>query len=362
MRKACLIALISVTILSGCAEPTVESMLRDYTQRVSNAIEHPIDFKPNQTSYPILPPRRERRIEIPELREGLIDVLRLRHCDLLPLISERNSNLGRVMTPSQVLQYELRFLPAIQQCEVYLQARVSEETDLTPLLSRVQEIRQHKETQLPYVIWNALYTSPEMEQQFSRSSTPLPLKSTGQINHIQQTLDPFLVIAQVTQETSRVLEAEFIQSLESYYEQLYRTELGSQWLRSVSLLTETMNAVADGIEQRLEERPICFNRQPNNRSTIIQNVFRNFYASEFQPYLASTDQFGQRWISLQNELLSALPVPKSSADYFSTIFDKNHQNGFLFAYEQAKIRHIAAWQKLLDHCGLTAGNLTDGHL
>lgn len=357
MHKACLIALLSVTILSGCSEQTAESMLRDYTQRVSNAIDHPIDLKPHQAHYPILPPRRERRVEIPELREGLIDVLRFRHCDLLPLISERNSNLGRVMTPSQILQYELRFLPAIQQCEEYLLTRISEKADLIPLLVRVQEIRQHKETQLPFVIWNALYTSPEMEQQFSRSSAPLPLELTGQISHIQQTLDPFLVIAQVTQKTSNALDVEFIRSIESYYEQLYRTELGSQWLRSVSLLTETMSAVADGIEQRLEERPICFNRQPNNRSTIIQNVFRNFYASEFQPYLASIDQFGQHWISLQKRLLSDLPIPASSADYFSKIFDKNNRDGLMYAYDQAKLRHISAWQKLFDHCGMTVSNV-----
>ena len=355
MHKACLIALLAVTVLSGCAEPTAESMLRDYAQRVSNAIEYPIDFQTGEISYPILPPRRERRIDIPELREGLIDVLRLRQCDLLPLISERNSNLGRVMPPSQILQYELRFLPAIQQCEKRLLERISEEAELAELLNRVQEIRQHKETYLPYVIWNALYTSPEMEQQFSRSATPLPLQSAGHINQIQQIIDPFIVIAQVTGEKTSTLDSEFILSLENHYEQLYRIELGNQWLRSVALLTQAMNAVAEGIEQRLDERPICFNRQPNNRSTIIQNVFRNFYASEFQPYLANTDQFGQRWSKLQNELVAELPVPKSSAEYFADIFNKNHNNGFMFAYDQAKSRHLAAWQRLLDHCGLMAG-------
>lgn len=358
MHKRCLTALLTLTMLSGCTEQTAESMLHDYTKRVSNALEYPIEFNPADASYPLLPPRRERRIDIPELREGLIDVLRLRHCDLLPLISERNSNLGRVMTPSQILHYELRFLPAIQQCEKQLMIQASDEPDISELLIRVKEIRQHKETHLPLVIWNALYTSPEMEQQFSRSTTPFPLSSSSHISHIQQVIDPFIVIAQIAEQSSMTLDKEFIQSLESYYEQLYRTELGSQWMRSVSLLTQAMNAVAIGIESRIDQRPICFQRQPNNRSAIIQNVFRNFYAAEFQPYLASTDQFGQRWIGLQNALLNALPVPDSSAIYFSNIFDKNHLDGFMYAYEQAKTRHLNAWQQLLDHCGLTAGRVT----
>lgn len=351
--------LISVILLSGCSQPNAESMLKDYTQRVSNAIDFPIEFNPNQLNYPSLPPRRERRLEVEELREGVIDVLRLRHCDLLPLISERNSNLGRVMLPSQQLQYELRFLPAIQACEERLSAKLSEDPELENLFNRVTEIREHKQAQLPKVIWNALYTSPEMEQQFSRSSTALPLSSSGHINHIQQVVDPFLVIAKSAQSPRLEIDPSLVQSIENHFERLYRTELGSQWLRSVALLTDAMNAVADGIEQRLQERPICYNRQPNNRATIIQNVFRNFYAAEFQPYLASTDQFGRRWTSLQIALLETLPVPDTTADYLASILDKEAESGFLYHYEQAKQRHVNAWQNLLDHCGLTAGNLSD---
>lgn len=355
MHRRYLIILLLIPLLNGCAEPTAESMLRDYTQRVSNALEHPVNFKTSHVTYPIFPPRRERRQEVHDLREGLIDVLRLRQCDLLPLISERNSNLGRVMTPSQSLQYELRFLPAIHHCEQIISGRIIDEPELSPLLERVQEIRRHKEKQLPKVIWNSVYTTPEMEQQFSRSASPLPLKGIGQNNQIQHILDPFVVIAQLADNPSQWPETEFISALEGYYENLYRTELGSQWLQSVSVLTYTMNEVSIAIEQRLSQRPICFNQQPNNRATIIQNVFRNFYAAEFQPYLASTDQFGQRWKSIHEEMISTLPVPHSTTEYFLSVFDPAYEGGFMYAYDQAKKRHTSAWQTLLDHCGLMAG-------
>lgn len=355
MHRRYLLMFLLVPLLNGCAEPTAESMLRDYTQRVSNALDQPIDFKNRHASYPSFPPRRERRYDLPEMREGLIDVLKLRQCDLLPLIAERNSNLGRIMPPSQSLQYELRFLPAIHQCEQIVFQRSLDEPELEPLLERVREIRLHKESQLPSVIWNSVYTTPEMEQQFSRSALPLPIGGIGHGNQIQHTLDPFTVISKLAQNPTEWPDAEFVAQLEQYYENLYRTELGSQWLQSVSLLTYTMNQVSDAIELRLNDRPICFNRQQNNRSTILQNVFRNFYAAEFQPYLASTDQFGQRWKNLHEDILMTLPVPESSSEYFMSIFDGTFEGGFMHAYDKAKTRHTAAWQTLLDHCGLMVG-------
>ncbi|MFN3880965.1 MAG: DUF3080 family protein [Nitrincola lacisaponensis] len=350
--------LLLIPLLSGCAEPSAEKMLRDYTQRVSNALEQPIEFEPGAADYPVLPPRRERRLETVELREGLIDVLRLRHCDLLPLIAERNSNLGRVMTPSQTLQYELRFLPAVHTCEQQLQDRINAEPELQPLLQRVREIRQHKEQQLPRVIWNGIYTSPEMEQQFSRSATTLPLQAPGIANQAQQLLDPFSVISRLATTEASWPDSAFILGLEQHYEQLYRTEIGSQWLRSVQLLSYTMNQVADGIEDRLARRPICFNQQPNNRATIIQNVFRSFYAQEFQPYLARVDQFGQRWRRLHAELQGPLPVPESTAHYFQHLFDTDWPGGLTQQFYLAQQRHTDAWQQLLQHCGLMPGSET----
>lgn len=355
MHKRFLTLLTIVLFLSGCSDPTPESMLRDYAQRVSNAIEFEVEFNPSEATYPAFPPRRERLLPITELREGLIDVLQFRHCDLLPLIAERNSNLGRVMPPSQTLKYELRFLPAIQQCEQRLTEQVEHDEEMASLLERVIEIRQHKEQQLPSILWNSLYTASEMEQQFARSASPLSLTSSDRINQIQQTLDPFIVFTELAENPTRQLEPEFIDAIEDYYERLYRTELGSEWLQSVSLLTESMNAVASAIDKRLEARSICYNQQPNNRATIIQNVFRNFYAAEFQPYLAKTDQLGQRWRSIHLHMLQNLPVPDSSASYFASIFETTDKKGFMKAYEDAKQRHIASWQRLLDHCGLMAG-------
>lgn len=347
--------LLLLSLLYGCSEPNAEKMLQDYTRRVSNALDEPIEFAPGNSTFPALPPRRERLLPVEGLREGLVDVLQLRHCDLLPLIAERNSNLGRVMPPSQTLKYELRFLPAIEACEQDLRDRIKTDEALAPLHHRVGQILQHKQEQLPRVIWNSIYTSDEMEQQFSRSIEPLPLEAQGLINQASHPLDAFIQISQLIEKETPWPDSRFINELENHYEQLYRMQSGQQWLRSVFLLSYTMEQVTQAIETRLQRRPICFNQQPNNHSVIIQNVFRNFYAAEFQPYLALTDQFGQHWQSRHLAIQQHLPIPASSEAYFSQLFDNAVQGGVLNRFHQATQRHTEAWRTLLTHCGLSIG-------
>lgn len=347
--------LVLISLLYGCSEPNAENMLQDYTRRVSNALDEPINFEPGSTAFPSLPPRRERLLVVEELREGLIDVLQLRHCDLLPLIAERNSNLGRVMAPSQTLKYELEFLPLVTACEQDLIIRVEADPTLEPLLQRVRQIALHKQQQLPRVIWNSIYTSAEMEQQFSRSTEPLPLNAQGLINQAGKALEAFILISQLADTNEPWPAGHFIDDIESYYEQLYRMQSGQQWLRSVYLLSYTMDQVSNAIESRLKRRPICFDQQPNNRSVIIQNVFRNIYAGEFQPYLALTDQFGRYWQTSHQSIQKHLPLPPSSAVYFSQLFDSQIEDGVLSGFHRARKRHTEAWQTLLAHCGLSVG-------
>ncbi len=347
--------LLLLSLLYGCSQTDAETMLQDYTRRVSNALDEPIEFAPGNSPFPVLPPRRERLLPVEDLREGLIEVLQLRHCDLLPLIAERNSNLGRVMPPSQKLKYELRFLPAVKACEQDLTRRVTTEASLLPLLHKVRQILSHKQQMLPRTIWNSIYTSEEMEQQFSRSVEPLPVEARGLINQARNTLDAFVLISQLATTDATWPDMHFIDEMETHYEQLYRLQSGQQWLRSVFLLSYTMEQVAQGIEARLERRPICFNQQPNNRSVIIQNVFRNYYAGEFQPYLALTDQYGQYWQASHQSILQHLPLPASSEAYFSQLFDSEMAGSVLHRFNQARKKHTEAWQTLLTHCGLSVG-------
>lgn len=336
--------------LVGCAEPSAEKMLENYVSRVSNALDQPIEFKPNTAArLPAFPLRRERLLEIAPIREGLLDVLEFRQCDLLPLISERNSNLGRVMQPSQQLRYELRFLPALYDCRRQLMEDQHDNSSI--FINRVNEIIAHKERELPKLIWNSIYTSSEMEQQFSLAKAALPLESQGRISDIEIALNAFIQISELTQ-LSEWPEPKMIKDIETYYEILYRNTSGGEWLKSLDWLTYTLNQVAGGIEARLNRRAVCFNQRPNNQSAIVRNVFLNFYAGELQPYLSQVHRFGERWLTAHELILSNLTLPDAMLDYQQKVLSKTHPDGMWQAYIQARDRHTLAWQQLLDQCGM----------
>lgn len=344
--------LLLTLLLTACAEPDARDMLEDYATRVGNALEEPVGLDLDQAlaQRAALPPRRDRLFEIATVREGLIDVLDFRHCDLLHAIAERNSALGRVATGSQRLIYELQMLPALRACR----SRLDQQDELAPRLrARLDDIIALKQRSLPRLVWNALYTSAEMEQQFTLNSPPLPLEGHGLLAPLQPALQHFADIAALTHHDDWQPPA-FTPTLEQDFEALYRSDFGARWLTSMTLLTHTLERTADAIERRLARRQICFNRQPNNRARIIRNVFQTYYAGALQPYLSLVHRQGQRWIALQQQILQPLPIPAASQDYFNALFGPGSDSLWQH-YLQARDRHTRNWQQLLRQCGMMPG-------
>lgn len=345
-------------LLTGCQPNSAEKLMRDYIQRLSNALEEPIAFQPQEASpYPSLPARRDRLHSLQEVREGLVDLLDLRHCSgLLPLIAERNSSLGRVMQPAQQLSYELELLRQLHNCQTQLREGLATAPEWSSALERVERIQQIKQQQLDKQIWNSLYASPEMEQQFSRASPARALDSQGQMADMERYLVSLIQVAQLT---SRPLpdwpQEESFYQLSPLYEGLHRNRFGSEWLKSIQLLTYTLNQASTGIEARLERRPICFNQQANPRAQILRNVFQNYYATGVQPYLSQTHRDGERWLSLQQQLLELLPLPEAMQTYQQQVLDRHAEEGVWQTYIRARDRHTQTWQRLLTECGLAPG-------
>ncbi|WP_409526240.1 DUF3080 family protein [Nitrincola sp. MINF-07-Sa-05] len=358
MLKACLLLLAGLTTatISGCSEPTPEKMMQTYAQRLGNALDQPVDFTTSHLPpLPQQPPRRQRLLPVTEIREGLFDVLNLRHCNLLPLIAERNSSLGRVMPPSQQLIYELQFLQAIGECEEHLRALVNTDSDLEEVLLQVSEIHRIKRDNLPAVIWNSFYTAPEMEKQFAINQPPLPLNNAGLLATIEPSLLMFARISGLTLVDAESIDPIAIKALEQDYERLYRSDFGAQWLKSLLHLTHLLDATADAIEKRLERLPVCYNNRPNPQAEILRNVFTRFYAGEIQGYLATVHQQGIRWLELQQRIMEPLPVPGPATLYYRQVISTDTQNSLWQTYTVARDRHTSAWQQLLGQCGMMPG-------
>ena len=146
--------LISLLTLSGCDTNTSQAMLADYSQRVSNVLETEISTDTTQNTLPNFPQKRDRIIPTPDIRQSLWEVLDFRKCDMLSIISERNSSLGKVMAASQKMRYELRFINALRQCKEKLAAIIEPDESQQAFKVRLETIYQTKKANLRDEIWN----------------------------------------------------------------------------------------------------------------------------------------------------------------------------------------------------------------
>ncbi len=338
--------LLLASLLTGCSKPEGQALLEDYLYRLGNAtnteINSSLDQLPAIAAYP---PRRKRLVALQEVREGMLDTLNLRACNLLPLIAQRNSSLGRVMPVSQQLIYEVRFYSLIRQCRTLPQVR----TD-TSLLRQVNEIYRVKQQNLPRVLWNAIYNSTEIEANFALGAPPLVPGETDSLGPALNSLQHFEQLIRLSQQTTPWQLPAFIEKLEDDYETLYRNPFGAHWLSSIRLMTETLSRAASSLETRLSQRPLCPQARPTPKAKILHNVFLRYYAARVQPYMALTHRSGQRWLQQHETLLQALKYGALLNDYRSQVLSV--QSTLWQDYIKARDRHTHAWQKQLSQCGL----------
>ncbi|NVK41323.1 MAG: DUF3080 domain-containing protein [Oceanospirillaceae bacterium] len=328
-------------------------MLDNYATRVARTLDERLDIDlETRGQLPLFPPRRERLQPLTDLRQGLIEVLALRHCDLLHLIAERNSSLGKVMAPSQQLVYEVRFLDRLRSCRNRLYS--SQDSD-PELLAQVNAIYTVKQRELPRTLWNALYASDEMELNFSRGDPPLPLEADSGVPPAIAALEQ---LASATELLSRPRwqPPELLTHIEDPYEMLNRDRFGSHWLKSLLFLTETLNATADVLERREQRYPLCPQQRPTPDAKILLNVFTKFYAGEVQPYLARVHRDGERWRRLHDKLIHDLPATTAMRDYWEQVLSEQNPESVWRRYVDARDRHTHAWQTVLRRCGLMPGS------
>lgn len=346
MRLPALLCLLLV--LTGCKQDPVTEQLHEYAYRVGNVIDQDIDLQLSD-SLPQYPARRDRLLDVEDIREGMLDVLDLRRCGLLTLIGERNSSLGKLAGYSQRLIYEFRFLPPLRACIRSLQSQALLSEDEEELLQRLTAIQTTKEHNLPRVVANAIFNAEEMEQQFAIGSTPANQEQLNRYSLIEPALLRLAYLARLTRQQDWPTP-DNIHLLEEHYHQLYLNPFGAGWLKSLSYLTQTLNQTADAIELRLARRPLCFNRKPTPQARIVRNVFEQFYAGQLQPWMSVVHRNGQRWHDYWQEMTLLLPMTPELERYFTdTLLGPS---SLWNQYIQARDRHTQSWQQLLGHCGL----------
>lgn len=335
-------------LITGCDQQQPETMLETYSNRVSNSIGSDAELDLDQhLTIPPYPRRRERILPVTDLRQGLLEVFNLRHCQLIRLVAERNSSLGKVMPPSRQIVYEIELYIGLRDCLQQLKMARAE----PDLIGQVENILKIKDANLEASLWNGIFTSEAVERNFSLSEPALSLQGDNGFSQSRQALQALNSIAILNQAPRNWTRPHQLDNLEDNYKALHSERFGSRWLRSIHLLTRTLEHTAELIEQKMQQRPLCFNQQPTPKARIIKNVFLKYYAGQVQPYMSQVDQQGKEWLGLNQQLLGYFSnIPESMVRYQQQVLATD--GPLWLNYLKARNRHTKAWQTLLGQCGL----------
>jgi len=346
--NARLLLLITALYLCACTPPDDGLALQaDYLQRLSNAldVEPATAFDPSELTRYRLPARRERLIEIAELRISLLELLvDVRRCPVLQQqISLRNSSLGKQLTPSSRLAYEGDLLRATDACVEHIRRQDQQE-----LLGTLEQLAQDKRGQLPAVFWNAINASPEVERYLRFDDRGLPVNADAD----HAALNALAQLAAIGSALPKALPPSTAE-IDPLFFALHASDQGGQLINSLASLTHSLNQGSQMLDVRQQRRPLCPTGKPTARARIVQNIFVKYYAGSLQPYLAQVDQRGQVWSASLRTLNSVTQIPPATRQYLQQLSD---DKASLWAdFQHATARHVRSWQDLLNSCGLAPG-------
>lgn len=292
-----------------------------------------------------LPALSLRQITLPLQQSdiGLLEFLRLNVCPLGMTIGQKNSTLGKVAPPSQRLHMERDFLLLAPACIEQLRTARPE---LSQTLQQALKLKQQQRMQ---EWWNAWLTAKEWQQFISIAARPLEMggDEPAHISRSLQALDYAIAQGQRWQQQDyhyRSSEMEFHQ------QQLMLGESLGKWLHAQALQTDVLNRVAQVLEQRFAQKPLCITGQKTDKANILFTVFQKFYLTQVQPYMSRSDQLGQQLLQNLNTLQQLLQqqgieAPSTYRDWLAEL--ERRQQAFTLASQ----RHVRAWRNTLSECG-----------
>jgi len=335
-------------LLAGCdpfASP--ESLFDEYVERTARVLDEDAVASPVPTA-PALPRRRERVRALPSLDVGMLDFLSLYGCELQHVIGERNSIMGKVMHPGSLLDYELRFVRAAEEC--------ADEIGSERLRARLAEVVAIKRAALPDVAWNAIWGSEEIEHLLTRSRGPL---AVGHDRDMAGTMASDLAalgsVVDAIHEGRTDLD---VAALDAMYQRWHSRALVGQAVRAALLATTRLEDASRIVEARLGGRPVCAGPQHRPRAAEnMRGMFMTVFIGHVQPYLADLARVRRELVEPLAGLADIGETSRSPAvvAYAEQALGDTAADSVWAGFDAAVARHVEAWQMLLQQCGMRPG-------
>lgn len=341
MKKTVLaVALIALAAAAGLAlwpEDPVTARWQDYLTRLERLTRQPVP-PPSALDLRPYPGNAVLRRPLPDLRTGLLNYLALRHCDLMSLVSERNSALGKLRAASLRLDYELTFIQRGERC---LAQDKLEDPALIALLERTLAVKRDS---LGDLFWNATWAGDELRGFLNQSPGPAGDPGPG--------LEALGGLASAGRALRATPTPDALPKLERHLAALAGGAAGGALLREVAAARVALEQALSML-QALDEDGLCPRGRASQRARYLRNLLDSVYGEDVQPYLADLDRHRRRL----DDRLRALRAVSSGANpaldqWLAHYFGPRGQAARL---DQALRAHTERWQTVLGACGLMPG-------
>ncbi|MBZ0328898.1 DUF3080 domain-containing protein [Halomonas sp. ANAO-440] len=338
--KRCLAGLMTAALLVGCGgSGEGEALLTSYQRDLAEALGQPEPHPGAPTNIGAFPERRERLFQIPETREGMLDVYALRECHITSLVAARNNQLGRVAPPSQRWIYELELWRRLHACW---------HSDVPEALSennrdRLARLTIAKTEQLPLVSWNTLFDSDEWTGSFSRASSPLEPDSRDAIDEQLSAIE-WLQAATLNQFSQEWQHAS--STLEGHLDTLRRRPLTAEVLRALMLAQQRLGEANALLEASLADTASC--QRLTMRGSDLKSLFQQKPAIE---WLDDLEAQANHWLGAIEALLeSHVTPPEAVALYRDRWLSLDNPEAPFPALLATRNAHQRYWQALAERC------------
>lgn len=336
-------------VLMACAlcacDPFSEpdSLLETYTDRLAYVLD--VELAPaDSIAVQTFPRPRDRRVDIDELDISMLSFLSLYGCELQVVVAERNSILGRVMTPLNELRYQLRFIDKANQCLPALDDDTLKET--------LRQAMQHKRDNLAAYFWNAIWADEPMAAMLSRSKGLYPISTpTQQVSELSRQLETLI---RLSEQLETISDESAFDDVGEIQQRWLFSPVAGQLLNSAKLVITQLNQGSEMMLHRLENRPLCYQHQPNTQSVRLKGLFFSVYIGRVQPYLAKTSQAGEQVFSRLHQLAASQKtvMPEAFTAYHHEVLGVDVEGSIWQQLDEAIQLHTKRWQQLFSQCGI----------
>ncbi|GAA3530109.1 DUF3080 family protein [Zobellella aerophila] len=336
------VALVSLWLTACNADNELEGHFQTYLTRIAHVLEETPPTLSPPLPLPPFPTQRQLQQLPPRVSAGLLDTLKLGQCQLLSLVGEHNSPLGRTQGAASQLIYHLQFQQGLHACIAH------PDTD-QQLLDWLQKLEQQKAPLLTLYHWNMMVSEPEIRAVLTPRQRILPFSEQTGFNATLVAFELFYRLQRIAQGDTGQLpigELQMNRALSGLYgndylgQLFYSLHASAHYLRQSMVFLQRLADVDCGPAGRVD-------------AERLRNAMQHYYIKDIQAYFTRLDR---QFVQLAPLISASLRPPHSRVGIMAVYrgqMASGLQSELYQEYRQNVLEHARLWQRFLARCDIS---------